>query len=794
MVTLRDKNVGDIIKIKENGELVDFIIVHKGNPDPEMYDESCDGVWVLRKRGYDKIKWSDASNNYKSDYENSNIHSWLNKVFFNIIEPYTRDSIKNVKIPFKKGSGNTFEDVQTGTDGLSCKIFLLGMYEVGLKSINSSIEYQVDGVKLSYFLNNDEQNAMEKRICKDTNEYNSQWWLRTAYPNLAGFAVAVNTDGSYTTAATNYELQARPSFILPYDISLKKDGSLFVPDETNIDIKQYDDPTNPDTSEFRLLIPKTTTEAVRDPVTNRKLSDIITEYDQIFNDTEIKGVRGSRWNTGTAISGTNTSGAAFSTGISDSLVGDMYLNTTTSDIYRCTVAGDQSTALWVWVANIKGIQGEAGAKGDKGDPGNNATVTVDSELNSTSTNPVQNKVINKALDDKADVTNPVFTGSISVNRKSNTDTGVCSAAFGNNCTASGNYSTAFGNACTASGGNSVAFGNGSEASKSNSAAFGNNCTASGDYSAAFGSNSKSSGNNSVAFGGSVEASGNHSAAFGNMSKALGRESAAFGNGCIASGGYSVAFGAVATASGNYSAAFGKHNNNTDLENEANPICLLAVGFGKSSAKQNVFRVSYEGQIYAMQAAVSTGADYAEFVYPWFDDNIENEDRRGYFVTVMNEKLYKAEPGDPIIGITSGNPSVVGNGDEGWVHRFKRDEFGALIFEEVEVDDYDYVTGVDDKGQPYEQYVKVGSHFELHNVEVENYDKTLKYVERKDRSEWSYVGMLGVIPLRDDGTCSPGSYAKCGGYGIATKADRFIPGETFLVLKRINDHLVSVLMR
>ena len=47
-----------------------------------------------------------------------------------------------------------------------------------------------------------------------------------------------------------------------------------------------------------------------------------------------------------------------------------------------------------------GETGEKGEKGDKGDPGSDATVTVDSELSDTSTNPVQNKVITSKLNSK----------------------------------------------------------------------------------------------------------------------------------------------------------------------------------------------------------------------------------------------------------------------------------------------------------------------------------------------------------------------------------------------------------
>lgn len=79
------------------------------------------------------------------------------------------------------------------------------------------------------------------------------------------------------------------------------------------------------------------------------------------------GTRGSRWNTGTAITGTSTTATVFSgSGITDALVNDMYLNTSTGYTYRCTVGGAASAAKWVYTGSLKG---NTGAKGDTGATG-----------------------------------------------------------------------------------------------------------------------------------------------------------------------------------------------------------------------------------------------------------------------------------------------------------------------------------------------------------------------------------------------------------------------------------------
>lgn len=64
------------------------------------------------------------------------------------------------------------------------------------------------------------------------------------------------------------------------------------------------------------------------------------------------GPRGSRWVTGTAIDGISTTPTAYPTGIADSMVNDHYLNPKSGHIYRCQVAGDATTAQWVWVGNM----------------------------------------------------------------------------------------------------------------------------------------------------------------------------------------------------------------------------------------------------------------------------------------------------------------------------------------------------------------------------------------------------------------------------------------------------------
>lgn len=130
--------------------------------------------------------------------------------------------------------------------------------------------------------------------------------------------------------------------------------------------------------------------------------------------------------------------------------------------------------------------------------------------------------------------NPVFSGSLSLDRKTNTTTGTNSVAIGQNAEASGNYSSAIGQNVTSSGfcsfsegvrtsargSSSHAEGSETEATGGSSHAEGNKTTAStcahseGYKTSADGNSSHSEGSNTLAFGGSSHAEGSQNSVFG----------------------------------------------------------------------------------------------------------------------------------------------------------------------------------------------------------------------------------------------------------------------------------------
>lgn len=207
-VKLGTKAVGSIVKIKVNGAAKDFIIVHQGLPS-SAYDASCNGVWVVMKDIYTTMKW-DGSNN---DYLNSDMTAYLNGTFISLIDADIRNAIKQVKIPYTNYSNN---NVMSGSNGLSCKVFLLSGTEVGF----SGVSYMnTEGAKLSYF------DSASKRVA-----YNGSsaaiWWLRSPYTSNGSIVWGVGTGGSsnYNWYYDSYGV--RPAFVLPSTLVVSDDGTV----------------------------------------------------------------------------------------------------------------------------------------------------------------------------------------------------------------------------------------------------------------------------------------------------------------------------------------------------------------------------------------------------------------------------------------------------------------------------------------------------------------------------------------------------------------------------------------
>lgn len=216
-VTLSSKAIGSTIKLKVNGSVKDFIVVHQGKPS-SVYDDSCNGTWLLMKDIYENRQWHSSNTN---DYANSTIHSYLNSTFLNLFESNIKNAIKQVKLPYRKGSG-TSTTVTSGSNGLSAKIFLLSATET---SFSFSSMPSGEGAELAYFKGCADNSSDSKRVAY-LNGSATVWWLRS--PGCSSFhgALFVGSNGDLDYYYCSSSFGIRPALILPSTLLVSDDGTV----------------------------------------------------------------------------------------------------------------------------------------------------------------------------------------------------------------------------------------------------------------------------------------------------------------------------------------------------------------------------------------------------------------------------------------------------------------------------------------------------------------------------------------------------------------------------------------
>ena len=216
-VTLSSKAIGSTIKLKVNGSAKDFIVVHQGKPS-SVYDDSCNGTWLLMKDIYENRQWHSSNTN---DYANSTIHSYLNSTFLNLFESNIKNAIKQVKLPYRKGSG-TSTTVTSGSNGLSARIFLLSATET---SFSFSYMPSGEGAELAYFKGCADNSSDSKRVAY-LNGSSAYWWLRSPYCSSFNYALYGNSNGGWNGGSCSDSLGIRPALILPSTLLVSDDGTV----------------------------------------------------------------------------------------------------------------------------------------------------------------------------------------------------------------------------------------------------------------------------------------------------------------------------------------------------------------------------------------------------------------------------------------------------------------------------------------------------------------------------------------------------------------------------------------
>ena len=392
------------------------------------------------------------------------------------------------------------------------------------------------------------------------------------------------------------------------------------------------------------------------------------------------------------------------------------------------------------------------------------------------------------------------TGEIFNNYENNKATGQYSHAEGNRTKANGNYSHAEGVSTKANGNYSHAEGSNTEASGKGSHAEGICSGGGGYYITASGYGSHAEGYVSVGSGG-IEASGKGSHAEGCIqSGSTGVIIEASGIGSHAEGlnmfnyYHMIAQGDgshiqnVGTVAKNYGqTSMGCFNEDDEAPKSTSYDAskpALIIGNGTSSAAGNAFKVLFNGKTFADGEYSGAGADYAE-MFEWKDGNPNNEDRVGRFVTLENDKIRLAKFTDSyILGIVSGAPTIIGDNPMRWQGKYLNDEWGRPIYEDIEVT-YKEFEKQEDRTEIEVEKTRIDRVRKL-NPE---YNPKEKYVPRTERPEWDYVGMMGKLLVKQDGTLVAGGFCKSGDDGVATKAE-----SGYYVMKVINENQALILFK
>ena len=211
--------VGTVLKLNENGSPQNYIVVHQGKPS-SIYDESCNGTWLLRQDLIENRVWYAGNVN---KLESSDIQPWLNGTMLGKYDANIQAAIKQVKIPYRKNGGSGGTD-QTGANGLSCKVFLLSGREVGFTD-NESSYFPNDGAKLTYFKSGNGSSAQQKRIAK-LNGSATRWWLRSPYSSGTYYVFYVGSNGGWYGNGASDSYGVRPALVLPTDLIVDDSGNI----------------------------------------------------------------------------------------------------------------------------------------------------------------------------------------------------------------------------------------------------------------------------------------------------------------------------------------------------------------------------------------------------------------------------------------------------------------------------------------------------------------------------------------------------------------------------------------
>lgn len=200
--TLGNKSTGSIIKLKENGTLVDFYVAKHD------YESGLNGsgrTLVVRKDCYDNRVWDNGNVNA---YASSDLDSWFNSTYKNMLDADIRSLIGTTKIRYTPGNGNW----TVGT--LERAVFALSATELG----QSASWFNVEGSALPI--------ANTLKVAYLNGNANTQW-TRSPSTSSTGLAVFLYSVGYVYDGSCVGSGGSRPAFTLPSSLYVSDDGSVF---------------------------------------------------------------------------------------------------------------------------------------------------------------------------------------------------------------------------------------------------------------------------------------------------------------------------------------------------------------------------------------------------------------------------------------------------------------------------------------------------------------------------------------------------------------------------------------
>ena len=200
--TLGNKATGSIIKLKENGTLVDFYVACHN------YEQSLNGAGrtlVVRKDCYDTRAWHSSNVNA---WASCSMRSWLNSTYKALLDADIQEAMGTTTYRYTPGNGSW--SVGTRSDA----VFLLSATELG----KSESWFNVEGSALPI--------ASTLQVAYRNGSATTQW-TRSPYTYSTYYAIFLYSYGNVNYYDCTCTYGSRPAFTLPSSLYVSDDGSVF---------------------------------------------------------------------------------------------------------------------------------------------------------------------------------------------------------------------------------------------------------------------------------------------------------------------------------------------------------------------------------------------------------------------------------------------------------------------------------------------------------------------------------------------------------------------------------------